>query len=133
MCNLFNNEYSKQLLTITKKEEILNVLSGLQDSENKHIRSGICNLLFNFSCTFYNNNDSEGALQICAIINELIANEKNEDNIETMLKTLGNLFVVDKNNRAMGNELDEKSVIQNIKVSNNNINELKEYVLVLLE
>ena len=133
LCNLFNNEYSKQLLTITKKEEILNILSGLQDSENKHIRSGICNLLFNFSCTFYNNNDSEGALQICAIINELIANEKNEDNIETMLKTLGNLFVVDKNNRAMGNELDEKSVIQNIKVSNNNINELKEYVLVLLE
>ena len=55
LCNLFNNEYSKQLLTITKKEEILNILSGLQDSDNKHIRSGIVSLLFNFSCTMCNN------------------------------------------------------------------------------
>ena len=28
LCNLFNNEYSKSLLTITKKDEILNILNA---------------------------------------------------------------------------------------------------------
>ena len=133
LCNLFNNEYSKSLLTVTKKDEILNILSGLQDSDNKNIRSGIASLLFNYSCTLCTSDDSEGALQICAIINELFTKETNEDNIITLLKTLANLFVVSKNNRTMGNEMDEKSVINDIKDNGNaSIKELKEYLLILL-
>jgi hypothetical protein len=133
LCNLFNNEYSKSLLTVTKKDEVLNILSGLQDSDNKNIRSGIAALLFNYSCTLCTTDDSEGALQICAIINELFTKETNEDNIITLLKTLANLFVVSKNNRTMGNEMDEKSIINDIKDNGNaSIKELKDYILILL-
>ena len=133
LCNLFNNEYSKSLLTVTKKDEILNILSGLQDSDNKNIRSGIASLLFNYSTTLCNSEDSDSALQICAIINELLAKETDEDNIITILKTLANLFVVNKNNRTMANEMDEKNVINDIKDNgNSNIKELKEYLLILL-
>ena len=133
LCNLFNNEYSKSLLTVTKKDEILNILSGLQDSDNKNIRSGIASLLFNYSTTLCNSEDSDSALQICAIINELLAKETDEDNIITILKTLANLFVVNKNNRTMANEMDEKSIINDIKDNgNSNIKELKEYLLILL-
>ena len=113
---------------MTKKDEVLNILSGLQDSDNKNIRSGIAALLFNYSCTLCTTDDSEGALQICAIINELFTKETNEDNIITLLKTLANLFVVSKNNRTMGNEMDEKSIINDIKDNGNaNIKELKDY------
>ena len=134
LCNLFNNEYSKSLLTITKKDEILNILSGLQDSDNKNIRSGIVSLLFNYSCTFCTSEDTEGPLQICAIINELLQKETNEDNIITMLKTMANLFVVNKNNRTMGNEMDEKSNITDINDNgNSSIKELKDYLLILLD
>ena len=134
LCNLFNNEYSKSLLTVTKKDEILNILSGLQDSDNKNIRSGIVSLLFNYSCTYYSSDDTEGSLQICAIINELLQKETNEDNIITMLKTLANLFVVNKNNRTMGNEMDEKSNINDINDNgNSSIKELKDYLLILLD
>ena len=133
LCNLFNNEYSKSLLTVTKKDEVLNILSGLQDSDNKNIRNGIAALLFNYSCTLCTTDDSEGALQICAIINELFTKETNEDNIITLLKTLANLFVVSKNNRTMGNEMDEKSIINDIKDNGNaSIKELKDYILILL-
>ena len=134
LCNLFNNEYSKSLLTVTKRDDILNILSGLQDSDNKNIRNGIASLLFNYSCTFSSSNDAEGPLQMCAIINELLGKEKNEDNIITLLKTLANLFVVNKNNRDMGNEMDEKSVINEINDNgNSSIKELKEYLLILLD
>ena len=134
LCNLFNNEYSKSLVTVTKKEDILNILSELQDSDNKNIRNGIVSLLFNYSCTFYTSEDSEGALQICAIINELLDKETNEDNIVNMLKTLANLFVVNKNNRDMGKEMDEKSTINKINDNgNSSIKELKDYLLVLLD
>ena len=133
LCNLFNNDYSKSLVTVTKKDEILNILSSLQESDNKNIRNGIICLLFNFSCTFSTNDDTEGALQIVAIINELIGKETNEGNIETLLKTLANLFVINKNNRDMGNEMDEKSIISSINDNGNeNIKELKEYLLILL-
>ena len=133
-CNLFNNDYSKSLLTVTKKDEILNILSSLQESDNKNIRSGMICLLFNYSCIFSSNDDSEGALQIVAIINELIGKETNEDNIITLLKTLANLFVINKNNRDMGNEMDEKSIINEVNDNgNSSIKELKEYLLILLE
>ena len=133
LCNLFNNEYSKSLLTITKKDEILNILSGLQDSDNKNIRNGIISLLFNYSCTFCTSEDTEGPLQICSIINELLQKETNEDNIITMLKTMANLFLVNKNNRTMGNEMDEKSNITDINDNgNSSIKELKDYLLILL-
>ena len=133
LCNLFNNDYSKSLLTVTKKEEILNILSSLQENDNKNIRSGIISLLFNFSCTLSTIDDTEGALQIVAIINELIGKESNEDNIEILLKTLANLFVVNKSNREMGNEMDEKNIINAVNENgNSNIKELKEYVLILL-
>ena len=133
LCNLFNNDYSKSLLTVTKKEEILNILSSLQENDNKNIRSGIISLLFNFSCTLSTNDDTEGALQIVAIINELIGKESNEDNIEILLKTLANLFVVNKSNREMGNEMDVKNIINAVNDNgNSNIKELKEYVLILL-
>ena len=133
LCNLFNNDYSKSLLTVTKKEEILNILSSLQENDNKNIRSGIISLLFNFSCTLSTNEDTEGALQIVAIINELIGKESNEDNIEILLKTLANLFVVNKSNREMGNEMDVKNIINAVNDNgNSNIKELKEYVLILL-
>lgn len=111
MCNLFNNEYSKSLVTVTKKEDILNILSEFQDNDNKNIRNGIVSLLFNYSCTFSTSEDSEGGLQICAIINELLDKETNEDNIVNMLKTLSNLFVVNKNKRDMGKEMDEKTLL----------------------
>ena len=134
LCNLFNNEYSKSLLTVTKKDEILNILSGLQDSDNKNIRSGIASLLFNYSCVLSTNDDTDGALQICAIINELLGKETNENNIITLLKTLANLFVVSKNNRDMGNDMDVKSVVSAINDNgNSSIKELKEYLLVLLD
>ena len=133
LCNLFNNEYSKSILISTKKDEILNILSGLQDSDNKNIRSGIVSLLFNYSCSMSTSEDSEGALQVVAIINELIGKESNEDNIITMLKTLANLFVINKNNRNMGNDMDEKSVIEGINDNgNSSIKELKDYIIVLL-
>ncbi len=134
LCNLFNNEYSKSLLTVTKKDEILNILSGLADSDNKNIRSGIITLLFNYSCTLSSNDDTEGALQICAIINEILGNETNENNIITLLKTLANLFVINKDNRAMGNDMDVKSIIINLNDNyNDNIKELKNYILELLD
>ena len=133
LCNLFNNEYSKPLITQTKKDDILNILSGLQDSDNKNIRNGIASLLFNYSCTLCTSDDTEGALQIVAIINELLAKEANEDNIITLLKTLANLFVVNKNNRTMGKEMDEQSIINEIQDNNNSsIKELKDYLLILL-
>ena len=53
LCNLFNNEYSKSLLTVTKKDDILNIISGLQDINNKNIRNGIVSLIFNYSCNFF--------------------------------------------------------------------------------
>ena len=134
LCNLFNNEYSKSLLTVTKKDEILNILSGLADSDNKNIRRGIITLLFNYSCTLSSNDDTEGALQICAIINEILGNETNENNIITLLKTLANLFVINKDNRAMGNDMDVKSIIINLNDNyNDNIKELKNYILELLD
>ena len=134
LCNLFNNEYSKSLLTVTKKDEILNILSGLADSDNKNIRNGIINLLFNYSCTLSSNDDTEGALQICAIINEILGNETNENNVITLLKTLANLFVINKDNRAMGNDMDVKSIIINLNDNyNDNIKELKNYILELLD
>ena len=134
LCNLFNNEYSKSLLTVTKKDEILNILSGLADSDNKNIRSGIITLLFNYSFSLSSNDDTEGALQICAIINEILGNENNENNIITLLKTLANLFVINKDNRAMGNDMDVKSIIINLNDNyNDNIKELKNYILDLLD
>ena len=133
LCNLFNNEYSKSLLTINKKDEILNILSGLQDSDNKNIRTGIASLLFNYSCAFSTSDDSDGSLQACAIINELLAKETNENNIITMLKALGNLFVVNKNNREIGNEMGEKNIINSINENGNeSIKELKDYLIMLL-
>jgi len=133
LCNLFNNDYSRSLLTVTKKDEILNILSGLQESDNKNIRSGIISLLFNYSCTLSSNDDSEGALQIVAIINELIGKEQDEDNVITLLKTLANLFVVSKTNREMGNEMDEKNIVSEINDNgNSSIKELKDYLLILL-
>jgi hypothetical protein len=132
-CNLFNNDYSRSLLTVTKKDEILNILSSLQESDNKNIRSGMISLLFNYSCTLSTNEDSEGALQIIAIINELIGKENDEDNVITLLKTLANLFVVNKNNRDMANDMDEKNIINEVQDNGNNrIQELKDYLLILL-
>ena len=108
-------------------------MSGLQESDNKNIRSGMISLLFNYSCTLSTNEDTEGALQIVAIINELIGKETNEDNIITLLKTLANLFVVNKNNRDMGNEMDEKNIINEVNDNgNDHIKELKDYLLILL-
>ena len=50
-----------------------------------------------------------------------------------MLKTLANLFVVNKNNRDMGNEMDEKNIINEVNDNgNDNIKELKDYLLILL-
>ena len=90
-------------------------------------------LLFNYSCILSTNEDSEGALQIIAIINELIGKESNEDNVITLLKTLANLFVVNKNNRDMANDMDEKSIIEGINDNgNDSIKELKDYLLILL-
>ena len=133
LCNLFNNDYSRSLLTATKKDEILNILSSLQESDNKNIRGGMISLLFNYSCILSTNEDSEGALQIIAIINELIGKESNEDNVITLLKTLANLFVVNKNNRDMANDMDEKSIIEGINDNgNDSIKELKDYLLILL-
>ena len=134
LCNLFNNEYSKSLLTVTKKDDILNIISGLVDIDNKNIRNGIVSLVFNYSCNFSTNEDSEGALQLCAIINELLGKEQNEDNIVILLQALANLFVVNKNNRNMGNEMDEKSIINDIiDNGNSRIKELKDYLLILLD
>ena len=134
LCNLFNNEYSRSLLTVTTNDEILNILSDLQDSDNKNIRSGMISLLFNYSCVYSTSEDSETALQMCAIINELLEKEANEDNIINILKTLANLFVVNKNNRDMGKEMDEKSTINKINDNgNSSIKELKDYLLVLLD
>ena len=134
LCNLFNNEYSKSLLTVTKKDDILNIISGLQDINNKNIRNGIVSLIFNYSCNFSTNDDSEGAIQLCAIINELLGKEENEDNIVILLQALANLFVVSINNRNMGNEMDEKSVINDINDNGNSrIKELKDYLLILLD
>ena len=133
LCNLFNNDYSRSLLTVTKKDEILNILSSLQESDNKNIRSGMICLLFNYSCTLSTNEDSEGALQIIAIINELIGKEQNEDNVVTLLKTLANLFVVNKNNREMANDMEEKNIISEVQDNgNSSIQELKDYLLILL-
>jgi hypothetical protein len=118
---------------VTKKDEILNILSSLQESDNKNIRSGMISLLFNYSCTLSTNEDSEGALQIIAIINELIGKENDEDNVITLLKTLANLFVVNKNNRDMANDMDEKNIINEVQDNGNNrIQELKDYLLILL-
>ena len=51
-----------------------------------------------------------------------------------MLKTMANLFVVNKNNRTMGNEMDEKSNITDINDNgNSSIKELKDYLLILLD
>ena len=66
--SLFNNEYSKSLLTITKKDEILNILNGLQHSDNKNIRSGIVSLLFNYSCTVFTNEDTEGPFKYVLLL-----------------------------------------------------------------
>ena len=134
LCNLFNNDYSRSLLTLTKKDEILNILSNFQESDNKNIRSGVISLLFNYSCTLSTNDDTEGATQIVAIINEMIGKENNEDNVITMMKTLANLFVVNKNNREMGNDMDEKNIINDINDNgNSSIKELKDYLLILLD
>ena len=93
----------------------------------------IITLLFNYSCTLSSNDDSEGALQIVAIINELIGKEQDEDNVITLLKTLANLFVVSKTNREMGNEMDEKNIVSEINDNgNSSIKELKDYLLILL-
>ena len=111
----------------------MNILSSLQDSDNKNIRGGMINLLFNYSCILSTNDDSEGALQIIAIINELIGKESNEDNVITLLKTLANLFVVNKNNRDMANDMEEKNIINEVNDNgNSSIQELKDYLLILL-
>ena len=50
------------------------------------------------------------------------------------MKTLANLFVVNKNNRDMEKETDEKGNINKINDNSiSNIEELKDYLLVLLD
>ena len=103
------------------------------DNENKHIRNGICNLLFNFSIAFCTSEDSEASLQIIALVNELIPKEVDKDNLIALLKTLANLFVIMETNRLIGKDMDIGEVVKGINSGDEIVKELKEYVLLLLQ
>ena len=118
---------------MSKRQEILDLIGNFVDNENKHIRNGICNLLFNFSIAFCTSEDSEASLQIIALVNELIPKEVDKDNLIALLKTLANLFVIMETNRLIGKDMDIGEVVKGINSGDEIVKELKEYVLLLLQ
>lgn len=130
--NHFNNDNSKSFIK-SKRQEILDLIGNFVDNENKHIRNGICNLLFNFSILFCTNEDSEAALQIMALINEILPKEANNDNLTPLLKALANLLVIVDNHRLIGKDMDIEEVVNGITNANEIVQELKAYVLALLK
>ena len=134
ICNMFNNEYSRNLLQV-KRQDILDLCGNYVDNDNKHIRGGIINILFNYSIIFSTLDDSEASLQICALINEILQKETNVDNIILMLQSLGNLFVLSENNRIIGKDMDIAESINSVSVDNDNgnVQELKDFINTLLK
>ena len=132
LSNHFNNE-SSRVFIVSKRQEILDLIGNFVDNENKHIRNGICNLLFNFSIAFCTSEDSEASLQIIALVNELIPKEVDKDNLIALLKTLANLFVIIETNRLIGKDMDIGEVVKGINSGDEIVKELKEYVLLLLQ
>ena len=132
LSNHFNNE-SSRVFIVSKRQEILDLIGNFVDNENKHIRNGICNLLFNFSIAFCTSEDSEASLQIIALVNELIPKEVDKDNLIALLKTLANLFVIMETNRLIGKDMDIGEVVKGINSGDEIVKELKEYVLLLLQ
>jgi hypothetical protein len=131
---MFNNEYSRNLLQV-KRQDILDLCGNYVDNDNKHIRGGIINILFNYSIIFSTLDDSEASLQICALINEILQKETNVDNIILMLQSLGNLFVLSENNRIIGKDMDIAESINSVSVDNDNgnVQELKDFINTLLK
>lgn len=131
IANHFNNE-SSRLFIVGKRQLILDHIGNFIDVDNKHIRTGICSILFNYSIFFSTIDDNEAALQITALVNEILPTEKNDDNIQLLLETLGNLFVSNESNRIIGKDMDIGEVIKGIQSSNQLIKELKDYLNILL-
>ena len=121
ICNMFNNEYSRNLLQV-KRQDILDLCGNFVENDNKHIRGGIVNILFNYSIIFSTLNDNEASLQICALISEILPKDNNVDNVILMLQSLGNLFVLNENNRTIGKDMDILENVNGISVENDNGN-----------
>ena len=134
ICNMFNNEYSRNLLQV-KRQDILDLCGNFVDNDNKHIRGGIVNILFNYSIIFSTLNDNEASLQICALISEILPKDNNVDNVILMLQSLGNLFVLNENNRTIGKDMDILDCINGVSVENDNgnVQELKDFINALLK
>ena len=134
ICNMFNNEYSRNLLQV-KRQDILDLCGNFVENDNKHIRGGIVNILFNYSIIFSTLNDNDASLQICALISEILPKDNNVDNVILMLQSLGNLFVLNENNRTIGKDMDILENVNGISVENDNgnVKELKDFINVLLK
>ena len=129
ICNLFNGEYSRNLLQ-AKIKDILDILNIYLNNENKNIRGGIIGILFNYSVIYSSIKDNKAVSQLISLIKEILTKENNEDNIIILLKTLSNLIVLNEDNRLIVKDSNIKNCIN---ISNNEyINELKEFIEILL-
>ena len=127
ICNLFNGEYSRNLLQ-AKVKDIIDILNIYSNNENKNIRGGIIGILFNYSVIYSSIKDNKAVSQLISLIKEILSKENNEDNIIILLKALCNLIVLNEENRLIAKELNIKNSISN----NEYINELKDFIEILL-
>jgi phospholipase A-2-activating protein len=134
ICNLFNGEYSRNLLQ-TKRKDILDILNIYINNENKHIKSGIIGIIFNYSIIYSSVNDNNAALQLISLIKNILLKENNQENILILFKALCNLIVLNEDNRNIVKEENLINFIENISNNNNeneNIRELKDFIKILL-
>ena len=84
---------------------------------------------------YYKLKDNDASLQICALISEILPKDNNVDNVILMLQSLGNLFVLNENNRTIGKDMDILENVNGVSVENDNgnVKELKDFINVLLK
>lgn len=134
IANYFVNE-SSRLLMGNKSQEILNTVGEHIDDDNKHIHSAIISILFNYSTIFSTENSNDASLQLLALASELLPKETDSNVTLTLLKTIANVFAINEANRGYGNDMEICSIINNVKVTDDNaalVEELKAYIILLL-
>ncbi len=82
-------------------------------------------------------NDSEGPLQLMALVNEIIMSENNSDNLRILLISFGNMLYANENNRSIAKDMDIRGTIGEVNLDKNYqdydmLLEVKNYMISLI-
>ena len=91
LCNMFDGN-SSQYSMETRRELVLDGVLVHVENTNKNVRLGLITLLFNYTVRIGSIEDITGRIQILAAFNEILQNEKDNDNLLRSFTAIGNII-----------------------------------------